>query len=158
MQITKNCIVTVDYHINDLEGNLLYKEEEPIVYLHGNYGQIFAKIEETLDGKQIGDTFSVTLSAEDAFGAYDPDLVVTEKLSELPDDVSVGMEIDGFEDDEDDETEAVVIYTVTKIEDDHATLDGNHPFADMDIVFEGIILDIEEAPEDEIQEILETED
>lgn len=157
MQITKNCIVTVDYHINDLEGNLLHNEEEPIVYLHGNYGQIFAKIEETLEGKQIGDTFSVTLSADDAFGTYDPELVVTEKLSELPDDLSVGMEIDGFEDDE-NETEAVVIYTVTKIEDDHATLDGNHPFADMDIVFEGIILDIEEASEEEIQEILETED
>lgn len=157
MQITKNCIVTVDYHINDLEGNLLHKEEEPIVYLHGNYGQIFSKIEETLDGKQIGDTFSVTLSAEDAFGTYDPELVVTEKLSELPDDLSVGMEIDGFEDDE-DETEEVVIYTVTKIEDDHATLDGNHPFADMDIIFEGIVLDIEEASEEEIQEILETED
>ena len=157
MQITKNCIVTVDYHINDLEGNLLHKEEEPIVYLHGNYGQIFSKIEETLDGKQIGDTFSVMLSAKDAFGTYDPELVVTEKLSELPDDLSVGMEIDGFEDDE-DETEAVVIYTVTKIEDDQATLDGNHPFADMDIVFEGIVLDIEEASEEEIQEILETED
>lgn len=157
MQITKNCIVTVDYHINDLEGNLLHKEEEPIVYLHGNYGQIFSKIEETLDGKKIGDTFTVALSAEDAFGTYDPELVITEKLSELPDDLSVGMEIDGFEDDE-DETEAIVIYTVTKIEDDHATLDGNHPFADMDIVFEGIVLDIEEASEEEIQEILETED
>ncbi len=155
MQITKNCIVTVDYHINDLEGNLLHKEEEPIVYLHGNYGQIFSKIEEVLEGKEVGDTFSVTLSAEDAFGEYDPELVVTEKLSELPDDVSVGMEVDGYTEDESDD---VAIYTVTAIEGDEATLDGNHPFADMDIIFEGIILDIEEASEEEIQEILETED
>ena len=41
MLITKNCIVTIDYHINDSEGNLLHEEEEPLDYLHGGYGHIF---------------------------------------------------------------------------------------------------------------------
>ena len=151
MTIAKNCIVTVDYHINDTEGVLLHEEEEPIIYLHGNYGHIFKAVEEALEGKSIGDTFKVVLSAQDAFGEYDPELVVTEALGELPEELCVGMEIDGYMD---EESEDVTIYTVSEITDTHATLDGNHPLAGMDLVFEGEILDIHAANDEEIQEIL----
>jgi len=151
MTIAKNCIVTLDYHINDTEGTLLHQEEEPIIYLHGNYGHIFKAVEEALEGKSIGDEFKVVLSAENAFGHYDPELVVTEELSELPEELVVGMEIDGYMD---EESEDVTIYTVSEITDTHATLDGNHPLAGMDLVFEGKILDIHAANNEEIQEIL----
>ncbi|MCX6074159.1 MAG: peptidylprolyl isomerase [Campylobacterales bacterium] len=151
MTIAKNCIVTLDYHINDTDGNLLHEEEEPIVYLHGNYGHIFKAVEEALAGKSIGDTFKVILSAQQAFGDYDPALVVTEELSELPKELCVGMEIDGYMD---EDSEDVTIYTVSEITSTHATLDGNHPLAGMDLVFEGKILDIHAANEEEIQEIL----
>jgi FKBP-type peptidyl-prolyl cis-trans isomerase SlyD len=152
MTIKKDCIVTIDYHINDAEGNLLHEEEESLVYLHGGYGQIFPTVETGLEGKNIGDTFKIELSADKAFGNYDPSLVVTEALSELPIEVSVGMELDGyFEEDSDD----VIIYTVTEIDGDHATLDGNHPLAGMDLVFEGTVLDIHEATPEEIKEVLE---
>jgi FKBP-type peptidyl-prolyl cis-trans isomerase SlyD len=152
MTITKNCIVTLDYHINDTEGNLLHEEEESLVYLHGNYGHIFPSVEKALEGKNIGESFKIELSSDKAFGNYDPSLVITEALSELPVEVSVGMELDGyFEEDSDD----VIIYTVTEIEDNHATLDGNHPLAGMDLIFEGTILDIHEATPEEIKEVLE---
>ena len=72
-----------------------------------------------------------------------PSLVITEALSELPVEVSVGMELDGYvEEDSDD----VIIYTVSEIEGDHATLDGNHPLSGMDLIFEGTVLDIHKAP------------
>lgn len=152
MSITKNCIVTLDYHINDTEGNLLHEAEESLVYLHGDYGHIFPTVERALEGKNIGDTFSVTLSADKAFGDYDPSLVVTEALSELPVGVSVGMELDGYFDEDSDD---VSIYTVTRIDGDRATLDGNHPLAGMDLVFEGTVLDIHEATPQEIKEVQE---
>jgi FKBP-type peptidyl-prolyl cis-trans isomerase SlyD len=155
MPVSKNSIVTVDYQIFDTEGNLLYEEDEPIVYLHGDYGQIFKAIEEALDGKAVDDTFTVKLSSDEAFGEYDPELVVTEALSELPAEVSVGMEVDGFLD---EDGEDVVIYTVTAIEGDKATLDGNHPLAGKDLVFVGKILDIEAATPEEIEEILNSDD
>ncbi|MFZ2891226.1 FKBP-type peptidyl-prolyl cis-trans isomerase [Sulfuricurvum sp.] len=152
MTIKKDCIVTIDYHINDTEGNLLHEEEESLVYLHGGYGHIFPTVEKALEGKSIGEAFKVELSADKAFGNYDSSLIITEVLSELPAEVSIGMELDGyFEDDSDD----VIIYTVTDIEGDHATLDGNHPLAGLDLVFEGTILDIHEATSDEIKEVLE---
>jgi FKBP-type peptidyl-prolyl cis-trans isomerase SlyD len=158
MPVTKNSIVTVDYQIFDTDGNLLHEEDEPIVYLHGDYGQIFKAIEEALDGKEVDDSFTVKLSADEAFGQYDPELVVTEALSELPAEVTIGMEVDGYLDEEGEDSEDVVIYTVTDIEGDHATLDGNHPLAGKDLVFEGKILDIQEATEDEIEEILNDDD
>ncbi|MDD3598461.1 peptidylprolyl isomerase, partial [Sulfuricurvum sp.] len=124
MSVTKNCIVTIDYRILDAEGNLLHEEDEPLTYLHGNYGQIFKAVEEALEGKEVDHTFTVKLSSNEAFGQYDPELIVTEALSELPAEVSVGMEVDGYFDEDSDD---VIIYTVTAIEGDHATLDGNHP-------------------------------
>jgi FKBP-type peptidyl-prolyl cis-trans isomerase SlyD len=155
MPVTKNSIVTVDYQIYDTEGNLLHEEDEPIVYLHGDYGQIFNAIEEALEGKEVDDTFTVNLSSDEAFGQYDPELVVTEALSELPAEVIIGMEVDGYLD---EDGEDVVIYTVTAIEGDRATLDGNHPLAGIDLVFKGKILDIEEATPEEIEEILNSDD
>ncbi|HLD23686.1 MAG TPA: peptidylprolyl isomerase [Sulfuricurvum sp.] len=152
MNIKKDCIVTIDYHINDTEGNLLHEEEESLVYLHGNYGHIFPTVEQGLEGKAIGEAFKIELSADKAFGIYDPSLVVTEALSELPLEVSVGMELDGyFEEDSDD----VIIYTVTEIDGTDVTLDGNHPLAGMDLVFEGTVLDIHEATPEEIKEVQE---
>ncbi len=151
MTITKNCIVTIDYHINDSQGNLLHEEAEPLIYLQGDYAQIFKAVEDALEGKSIGSIFKIALSSEQAFGAYDPELLITENLSELPEDLTVGMEIDGYMEDDCDD---VIIYTVKEIQGKKATLDGNHPLAGMDLVFEGTVLDIHEASKEEIKEIL----
>lgn len=154
MVVTKNCIVTIDYHINDTQGNLLYEQPESLSYLHGGYGQLFNGIEEALEGKNVGDTFKVALSSDQTFGAYDPELLVMEDISELPADLHVGMEIDGYM--EDDE-ENVIIYTVKEINGKKAIMDGNHPLAGMDLVFEGTVLDIHEADEKTIKEVLEND-
>jgi FKBP-type peptidyl-prolyl cis-trans isomerase SlyD len=154
MVVTKNCIVTIDYHINDSEGNLVHEQTEPLSYLHGDYGQLFNGVEEVLEGKKVGDTFKVALSSDQAFGAYDPELLVTENISELPADLHVGMEIDGYMEDDDED---VIIYTVKEIKGKKATLDGNHPLAGMDLVFEGTVLDIHEADAKTIQNVLEND-
>lgn len=150
MLVTKNCIVTVDYHINDTEGNLLHEETEPLAYLHGDYGQLFNRVEEALEGKKIGDIFKVALCAAEAFGDYDPELLVTENISELPSDLTIGMEIDGYME---DDSEDVIIYTVKEIKGKKVTLDGNHPLAGMDLVFEGTVLDIHEADDKTIKAV-----
>lgn len=154
MVVTKNCIVTIDYHINDSEGNLVHEQTESLSYLHGDYGQLFNGVEEALEGKKVGDTFKVALSSDQAFGEYDPELVVTENISELPADLCIGMEIDGYMEDDDED---VIIYTVKEIKGKKATLDGNHPLAGMDLVFEGTVLDIHEADAKTIQEVLEND-
>jgi FKBP-type peptidyl-prolyl cis-trans isomerase SlyD len=154
MTITKNALVTLDYRLTTTDGECLNPDEEPLIYLHGGHGQLFAKVEAALEGKQPGDTVRVELMPEEAFGAYDEELVVEEALSELPEDIFVGMEVDGYMEENPDD---VIIYTVTEVRDDTAVLNGNHPMAGMSLVFEGTVQDVQEIGEDAVREILEHE-
>jgi FKBP-type peptidyl-prolyl cis-trans isomerase SlyD len=154
MTITKDTLVSLDYRLTDAEGNLLNPDEEELIYLHGGYGQIFKKVEEALEGKSVGDSVRVVLSPAEAFGDYDEALVVEESLSELPEELAVGMEIDGYTEESPDD---VVIYTVAEIRGDTAVLDGNHPLAGKSLVFEGTVEEIQELDEEAVREILEHE-
>lgn len=148
--ITRNCIVTLVCQLSDTKGNLL-EEKQELIYLHGGYDQIFRPMETMLEGKKMGQHFKIEISAAEAFGLFDESLIVSEELSNLPEDLEVGMEIEGYiEENEED----VILYTVTKISDTHAILDANHPLAGIDLVFEGKIEEIIEANEETIQEIL----
>lgn len=152
MTITKNFVVTLDYRVYNDKNELIDPGNTPLVYLHGGYDNLFINVEKALEGKSLGDTVKIALSAEEAFGPYREELVVTEPLSDLPEDIEIGMEIDGYLESEEDD---VIIYTVVQIESDSAVLDANHPLAGMDIIFEGTVLDIHEATQKEIKEVLE---
>lgn len=152
MVIAKNRLVALKYRLTDEKGNILNEGHESIAYLHGEYGHIFPALEKELEGKKEGDIFHITLSPQEAFGQYQEDLVVTEALSELPEDLFVGMEVDGYME---ENPEDILIYTVTHIYSDHAVLDANHPFAGVTLTFEGSIEEIQEISEQAIQEIME---
>ena len=77
-QVAKNNIVTLDYNVTDPDGVLVDAGEEPLVYLHGGYDDIFPMIEEALQGKKVGETISVKMQPDDAFGEYDAELIEIE--------------------------------------------------------------------------------
>lgn len=151
MTVTKNCIVTLDYIVTTSDGQMIDEGKEPLVYVHGGYENIFAPVEKAMEGKSVGDSFKVAVSAIEAFGEYDEELLVIEALDNLPDDLTVGMQIEGYmPEDEDD----IFIYTVTEIKDDSAVLDGNHPLAGINMVFEGTVTEIHPATQEEIDAML----
>jgi len=154
MPITKDCLVTIEFELRSSDGELLHTEEEPLMYLHGGYGQLFEKVEAALEGRSVGDDVSIALSPAEAFGEYDGSLLIEESLHELPDDLAVGMEIDGYLETHPDD---VIIYTVKEIRGDEAVLDGNHPLAGRDIVFNATVRDVEPLEEEAVREILEHE-
>lgn len=151
MSITKNCIVTLDYSVTDNEGHLIDEGAQPIVYLHGGYEGIFEAIEADLEGKSLGDPFSVALTPSEAFGKFDENLVVMESLSDLPDDLEVGMMIEGYMPSNEEDS---ILYRVTEIKEDRALLDGNHPLAGLHLIFSGTISDIHPASEEEVKAFL----
>ncbi|MHC3994772.1 FKBP-type peptidyl-prolyl cis-trans isomerase [Thiomicrolovo sp. ZZH C-3] len=154
MRITKNTLVTLDYELSTADGTLLNPDDSELMYLHGGYGQIFARLEAELEGKQAGDDVYVALSPAEAFGEYDGSLIVEEALSELPDDLEVGMEIEGhLESDPDD----MIIYTVKEIRGDEAVLDGNHPLAGSSLVFDGTVKEVQLLDDAAVRELLEHE-
>ena len=48
MEVAKNMVVTLDYSVADPDGEIVDAGQEPLVYLHGGYDDIFPMIEEAL--------------------------------------------------------------------------------------------------------------
>ena len=151
MQVAKNTVVTLDYSVTDPDGDLVDAGQEPLVYLHGGYDDIFPLIEEAVQGKAIGQSVIVKMQPDDAFGEYDAALVQVEPRSQFPQELQVGMQFEGVaEGADDDDEEDVLIYRVTEIADDQVVLDGNHPLAGMALVFTCTVTDIRPATAEEI--------
>jgi FKBP-type peptidyl-prolyl cis-trans isomerase SlyD len=147
-KIRKNTLVSISLTTEDEEGNLLAESEE-VIYLHGGYGQMFQKLEDVLEGKKIGDHFSLFLTPLEAFGEYDESLVSKEPLSELPEDIDLGMEFEV----EEEET----IWVVESIEDGYAILNANHELAGIPVRISGEVLELEQLSDEGAQEVLNME-
>lgn len=148
MKIVKNSVVTARYTLSDAQDNLIEEGQEPMVYLHGGYDNIFPKIEEELDGKETGYSAIIQLNPEDAFGEYDAELVKVEPRNRFPSPLEVGMQFEGMPE-ESDEAEAH-IFTVTDIAEDKVVLDGNHPLAGVALRFSLTVENVRAASDEEI--------
>jgi FKBP-type peptidyl-prolyl cis-trans isomerase SlyD len=145
MKIEKDTAVTLRYKVADAKGKLLEESRDPMVYLHGGYGNTLAKIEAVLDGKEPGFQVTLPLQEADAFGPRDESLVRTIPKSEFPPGVKVGGQLEGRGDDGSQQ-----VFTVMKIKGDTVFLDGNHPFAGMDLRFSLKVLEVRSASAEEI--------
>ena len=123
MKIAKNTVVTVKYRLTDAQNNLIEDGTQPMVYLHGGYENTLPKIEEELDGKDVGYASTIQIEPEDAFGEYDPELVKMEDRNRLPEPLEVGMQFEGMTEGGDDQSESM-IFTVTDIAADKVVLEG----------------------------------
>jgi FKBP-type peptidyl-prolyl cis-trans isomerase SlyD len=148
-KIKKNTLVSLFIKLEDNEGTL-FDESEELMYLHGGYGQIFQKLEEELEGKKVGDAFCVALTPKEAFGEYDDSLVLKEMLEDLPEDIAVGMELEG-----EDESK---VYIVESMDETYAILNGNHELAGIPIVVSGKVLDTQQLSETAAQELLDAQE
>ena len=152
MQVAKNTVVTLDYSVTDVDGELVDAGQEPLVYLHGGYDDIFPMIEEAMHGKKIGESVTIKMQPDDAFGEYDAALVQLEPRSQFPQELQVGMQFEGVpEGAEGDEEDDVLIYRVTEIADDKVVLDGNHPLAGMALIFTCTVTAIRPASAEELE-------
>ena len=147
MQIIKNSIVSITYQLTNTEGKVLEQADEPIHYLHGGYDNIFPTVEEQLHGRKVGESLTVILEPEFAFGDYDADLIRVEPKDSFPvPDIEVGMQFEG----ESDDGEDMLLYTVTEITDDTIVVDGNHPLAGQTLTFTCTITEVRPASEEEV--------
>ena len=152
MNIFANTAVTIAFKLYDAQNKLLEESPEPLVYLHGGHSGIFPKIEEALNDKQVGDSISVTLEPEDAFGEYDADLLRVEPRARFPEGLEVGMQFEGVPGGEEAQDDAHShIYTVTDITDDTVVVDANHPYAGERVWFRCTVREIRPATRDELK-------
>ncbi len=147
MQITDKLAVSIHYILTDSTGKQLdsSRDEDPMVYLHGS-GQIISGLENALLGKKAGDKFKTTIAPADAYGEKREDMlqVVPMTMFEGMDKVEEGMQFHA------DASQGVNVVTVTKVDGDEVTIDGNHPLAGETLTFDVEVIDIRPATEDEL--------
>jgi len=139
-------VVSINYVLLDSTGNAMEKTESPVSYLHGGFDEIFPIVEETLQNKEIGYSCSILMSPEDHFGEYDSNLVRIEPRNTFPDNIKVGMQFEG----EEENSRITLIYTITDITEDKVIVDGNHPLAGMTLHFDCTVTGVRPATEEEI--------
>ena len=146
MQINRGSVVTLAYELKNGEGEVLEEDDAEMAYLHG-YGGIFPKVEEALEGKQVGQEVAVTLEPEDAFGEYDAELLRVEPRNRFPGTLEVGMQFEGVPG---EDAEEARIYTITDISGDSVVVDANHPLAGERLWFKCAVKDVRKATEEEL--------
>jgi len=162
MKIEKNTVVSLIYRLSDAQGNLIEESADPMIYLHGGYAGTFPKIEELLEGQEIGFETNLQLEPHDAFGDYDAELLRIEQRDRFPEPLEIGMQFEGVPspDDEedgaefiaaDDEDEETLIYTITDLAEDRVILDANHPLAGMALRFWIQVTEIRLASSEEVE-------
>lgn len=92
-----------------------------------------------------GEKRSISLSAEEAYGFYDPKKIIFFPKNKLPKHLLVGQQVSIV-----GKSGTVREYKVVHIHQDMVSLDGNHPLAGQDLVFEIETLDVRDATQEEI--------
>ena len=149
MKVAKNTVVTLSMSVTDAQNNFIEQTSgEGFTYLHGGYDDFFPKIEEALEGQDVGFETTIQLEPDDAFGEYDAELVRVEDRSLFPEEIETGMMFEGIpEGGSEDDME---YFTVTDIAGDKVVLDGNHPLAGMALRCAVKVTDVRAATEEEI--------
>lgn len=147
MKITDNSVVSIHYTLSNDTGAILDQstEDNPLIYLHGK-GNIVAGLEKALTGKTTGTKLDVTVPPAEGYGNREEYMVetVNRSMFEGLDEISIGKQFHA------EGNTGPVVVTVTKIDGDDITIDGNHPLAGENLNFTVEVVDIREATEDEL--------
>jgi FKBP-type peptidyl-prolyl cis-trans isomerase 2 len=126
--------VTVHYTGRLEDGTVFDSSEgkDPLEFTIGE-GQIIPGFEQGVLGMEPGQSKTVNIPAEDAYGPYDPELVTEVERNQFPPDLEleVGMQVQGSQPDG-----RVAIFTVKELSDTTVTLDANHRLAGKDLIFD----------------------
>lgn len=125
MVIVVGHVYSVLYQIKNSKGEVVScsEDNEPLEIVPGN-GQMFVRVEERLLEAKVGQSFSVNLMPEEAFGPIDEEAAATVPVESLPKDLRFqGAEV-SFESDEES-----YVGVVKWVQGDLAEVDFNHPLA-----------------------------
>ncbi|ACR80431.1 MULTISPECIES: FKBP-type peptidyl-prolyl cis-trans isomerase [Kosmotoga] len=112
--------------------------KEPLEFTIGK-GEVIPGFEEAIIGMNTGESKTVKIPPEKAYGPRYDELVLTVERSRFPDDMEpqLGQQLQLRQPDG-----RTFIVTITDINETAVTLDANHPLAGKDLVFEINLIEI----------------
>ncbi|MBD5413257.1 MAG: peptidylprolyl isomerase [Treponema sp.] len=147
MTITKDMYVSFHYTLKDVEGNIIDSSQgkNPLSYIHDS-GMIIQGLEKALEGRIVGEKFTVTVSPQDAYGEYNDRLILSIPRDQFEDGspIEVGMPFQAVM-----PNGTPVIVRIKEISGDTITVDGNHELAGKTLVFDIEIVEVRESTEEE---------
>lgn len=125
-------VVDVHYTGKLNDGSVFDSSEgrDPLRFEVGS-GQIIPGFESAIIGKNIGDRVTVTISPKEAYGEPREELFVKIPNDKLPGKVEVGQVLEATS--EDGRSSQVLVHEVNE---DHVIINGNHPLAGKELVFD----------------------
>jgi len=116
------------------------KERDPLEFTLGKK-EMLVGFEEGVVGMKPGETKSVKLNPEQAFGDRREDLILEIPKDKFPQHItpSVGLQLNLS-----NSSGANMLVVITEVGDDSVTLDGNHPLAGQTLVFDIELIEIKE--------------
>ncbi|MBP5751462.1 MAG: peptidylprolyl isomerase [Treponema sp.] len=147
MKIENDRVVTIDYIIKGDDGTVIddSSKSDPFTYIQGTH-YLLPKLEELLEGKEPGEKITAFLEPKDAYGEYDPALVVKMPRDnfEIEGEIQVGSQFQGVG------PNGPCIVTVKEVNDDGITVDANHDLAGKNLHFEVTVVEVREALPEEL--------
>ena len=145
--IAQNKVVAIHYTVKTEDGQTLdqSKEGNPLSFIHGR-GMLIPGLENALEGKATGDSFTAEVKPEEAYGERHDGLIQTVPRNLFGEnEVQPGMQ---FRASTDQGEQSVVIVDV---KDDEVTVDGNHPLAGVNLNFDVEVVEVRDATEQELE-------
>jgi peptidylprolyl isomerase len=134
-------MVQLDYTMKLEDGTVVFSTKEtgaPLELTLGT-GSMLKAFEDAVVGMREGETKTVKIPSDKAYGPYKKELIFDIPRSQIPDDQQpvVGMQLQGQKPDG-----TIEIATIIAISDDAVTVDTNNELAGKDLIFEIEVLHI----------------
>jgi len=146
--IEKHSVVQMKYTLKNDAGEVLDSSEggDPLTYMHGTHGLI-PGLESELDGKKVGDSFHAVIAPELGYGEVNLELIheVDRAMFRGVDSIEPGMVFTA------ESEQGQQNITVTAVEGEKVTVDGNHPMAGKTLHFDVEVVSVRAATQEEIE-------
>jgi peptidylprolyl isomerase len=135
-QAAEGDTVKVDYTGKLDDGTIFDSSEgrEPLQFTIGG-GQMIAGFDEGVRGMTVGETKTITLTPDQAYGEHTDDRIIRVGKSAFPPDMELteGMQL---------QSPTGMPVTVLKVDADSVTIDANHPLAGKTLSFDVTLVEI----------------
>ena len=125
--------ITVNYTGRLEDGTIfdssLNEGREPLTSTLGQ-GQLIQGFEQGLIDMIIGETKTIEIEPENAYGSYNPDMTTIVGRNQVPETIQVGETLQG------NTPNGPIIVKVIEVTDENVTLDANHPLAGQKLIFD----------------------
>src|SRR6516162_6069150 len=132
VQIRCNCLAMDGTMISMSDG------DKPLEFVLGSE-RVINGLNRAIIGMHEGENKTVTVPAEEGFGPRDPKLIFRLRRAALPNSAKVGDRVPALLGDK------PARVWVTALEEEFATVDGNHPFAGQSLVLQIHVIGIQSA-------------